>query len=175
MPTDNNESDPSASAGAGTEPLACVSCRARKLKCDRITPACSRCIKVSNDCVYPASRRKPTFKRRNVKELEARLGIALSPYKQRQPVALFDMVLTVFNQPKSKTISKMSIELQRTMPTMIVRTSRFSRTWTSATRRHMPRYPNHLESQRKPSLSPFSSLILSRQRKLQGPSSTMLS
>lgn len=74
MPTDNNESDPSASAGAGTEPLACVSCRARKLKCDRIKPACSRCIKVSNDCVYPESRRKPTFKRRNVKELEARLA-----------------------------------------------------------------------------------------------------
>ncbi|KAK7414376.1 hypothetical protein QQX98_006741 [Neonectria punicea] len=80
MSTDNFESDPSAStaqgsaSGSGTEPLACVSCRARKLKCDRIKPACSRCIKVSNDCVYPESRRKPTFKRRNVKELEARLA-----------------------------------------------------------------------------------------------------
>ncbi|KAH7160019.1 hypothetical protein B0J13DRAFT_581109 [Dactylonectria estremocensis] len=72
MPPDNTESDPS--VPAGTEPLACVSCRARKLKCDRIKPACSRCTKVSNDCVYPESRRKPTFKRRNVKELEARLA-----------------------------------------------------------------------------------------------------
>ncbi|KPM36310.1 hypothetical protein AK830_g10244 [Neonectria ditissima] len=80
MSPDNLESDPSASAGHGiasgssTEPLACVSCRARKLKCDRTKPACARCIKVSNDCVYPESRRKPTFKRRNVKELEARLA-----------------------------------------------------------------------------------------------------
>ncbi|KAG9253901.1 binuclear zinc transcription factor [Emericellopsis atlantica] len=58
----------------GFEPLACVSCRARKLKCDRTRPACTRCTKVQNDCVYPESRRKPTFKRRNVKELEARLA-----------------------------------------------------------------------------------------------------
>ena len=61
----------------GFEPLACVSCRARKLKCDRTRPACTRCTKVQNDCVYPESRRKPTFKRRNVKELEARLGLWL--------------------------------------------------------------------------------------------------
>lgn len=72
---------PDASAAAamqaqGTEPLACVSCRARKLKCDRTRPACTRCVKVKNDCVYPESRRKPTFKRRNVKELEARLGMS---------------------------------------------------------------------------------------------------
>jgi hypothetical protein len=64
-----------ASAAQGMEPLACVSCRARKLKCDRTKPACTRCVKVKNECVYPESRRKPTFKRRNVKELEARLGI----------------------------------------------------------------------------------------------------
>lgn len=57
-----------------TEPLACVSCRARKLKCDRTKPACTRCVKVDSQCVYPESRRKPTVKRRNVKELEARLG-----------------------------------------------------------------------------------------------------
>ncbi|KAH6604245.1 binuclear zinc transcription factor [Trichoderma cornu-damae] len=58
----------------GMEPLACVSCRARKLKCDRTKPACTRCVKVKNECVYPESRRKPNFKRRNVKELEARLA-----------------------------------------------------------------------------------------------------
>ena len=60
-----------------TEPLACVSCRARKLKCDRIKPVCSRCVRADNECVYPESRRKPTFKRRNVRELEARLGMPL--------------------------------------------------------------------------------------------------
>ncbi|KAK8088651.1 binuclear zinc transcription factor [Apiospora hydei] len=57
-----------------TEALACVTCRARKLKCNRVKPACSRCVRVKGDCVYPESRRKPAFKRRNVKELEARLA-----------------------------------------------------------------------------------------------------
>ncbi|UKZ95512.1 uncharacterized protein TrAFT101_010348 [Trichoderma asperellum] len=68
------QADASAASMQGTEPLACVSCRARKLKCDRTKPACTRCVKVNNECVYPESRRKPTFKRRNVKELEARLA-----------------------------------------------------------------------------------------------------
>ncbi|KAK7940862.1 binuclear zinc transcription factor [Apiospora aurea] len=57
-----------------TEALACVTCRARKLKCNRVKPACSRCARVKGECVYPESRRKPAFKRRNVKELEARLA-----------------------------------------------------------------------------------------------------
>jgi len=59
---------------AGGDSLACVACRARKLKCDRSKPACTRCLKLKADCIYPESRRKPTFKRRNVKELEARLA-----------------------------------------------------------------------------------------------------
>lgn len=69
-----SEEQSSGATEAGTEPLACVSCRARKLKCDRTRPACTRCVKVNSECVYPESRRKPTFKRRNVKELEARLA-----------------------------------------------------------------------------------------------------
>ncbi|KAM3558232.1 hypothetical protein ARSEF4850_004712 [Beauveria asiatica] len=64
----------SADAAAHLEPLSCVSCRAKKLKCDRSKPACARCVKVHGDCLYPESRRKPTFKRKNVKELEARLA-----------------------------------------------------------------------------------------------------
>lgn len=72
--SDIQDDDVAGNSGAGTEPLACVSCRSRKLKCDRISPACTRCMKVNGECVYPESRRKPTFKRRNVKELEARLG-----------------------------------------------------------------------------------------------------
>ncbi|KAH6708243.1 hypothetical protein EV126DRAFT_107431 [Verticillium dahliae] len=64
-------------SGAGTqnpESLACVTCRSRKLKCDRVKPACSRCRKVNGDCIYRESRRKPAFKRRNVRELEERLA-----------------------------------------------------------------------------------------------------
>ncbi len=79
MPAEDAYAEASASSTLASEALACVSCRARKLKCDRTKPACSRCTKVSGECVYPESRRKPAFKRRNVKELEARLGSSPSP------------------------------------------------------------------------------------------------
>ncbi|KAM3512799.1 hypothetical protein MY11210_003584 [Beauveria gryllotalpidicola] len=68
---------PSADAAADLEPLSCVSCRSKKLKCDRSKPACARCVKVNGHCLYPKSRRKPTFKRKNVKELEARLVLTV--------------------------------------------------------------------------------------------------
>ena len=108
-PEDAPPSDPStvATAGAGSahEPLACVNCRSRKLKCemrrpepgrrgilsvkspaadcalvpcfpgDRQKPICARCAKAGGECLYPESRRKPAFKRRNVRELEERLGM----------------------------------------------------------------------------------------------------
>ncbi|KAK6950155.1 hypothetical protein Daesc_008481 [Daldinia eschscholtzii] len=63
----------SVEAHAG-EILSCVSCRNRKLKCDRTKPRCNRCEKAKLECIFPESRRKPAFKRRNVKELEARLA-----------------------------------------------------------------------------------------------------
>ncbi|KAJ0341839.1 hypothetical protein COL922a_001933 [Colletotrichum nupharicola] len=74
MGTDGGEQAETGPVGQGSEPLACVTCRSRKLKCDRVKPACSRCVKVMGECVYPESRRKPAFKRRNVKELEERLA-----------------------------------------------------------------------------------------------------
>ncbi|KAI0481217.1 hypothetical protein GGR56DRAFT_310292 [Xylariaceae sp. FL0804] len=61
-------------SGASGESLSCVTCRNRKLKCDRVRPVCTRCARVRGECVYPESRRKPAVKRRNVKELEARLA-----------------------------------------------------------------------------------------------------
>lgn len=64
-----------AAAAPELEALSCISCRARKLKCCRTKPACARCVKVKAECVYPESRRKPAFKRKNVKELEERLGM----------------------------------------------------------------------------------------------------
>ncbi|KAG5980491.1 hypothetical protein E4U54_006781 [Claviceps lovelessii] len=57
-------------------------CRSRKLKCDRTKPACTRCRTVGGECVYPGTRRKPTFKRKNVKEIEARLAQVESYLKQ---------------------------------------------------------------------------------------------
>lgn len=75
MSTEDRAGAESAAGAAAYEPLSCVTCRSRKLKCDRIKPKCSRCVKVKGECLYPESRRKPAFKRRNVRELEARLGI----------------------------------------------------------------------------------------------------
>lgn len=74
----NNHDETGTGAGAGAgnlEPLACVACRSRKLRCDRTKPACARCVKLKASCVYPESRRKPALKRRNVRELEERLGM----------------------------------------------------------------------------------------------------
>ncbi|KAI1429274.1 hypothetical protein F5Y12DRAFT_782025 [Xylaria sp. FL1777] len=62
-----------ASGGPTGETLSCVTCRSRKLRCDKVKPVCTRCSKVNGDCVYPESRKKPAFKRKNVKELEERL------------------------------------------------------------------------------------------------------
>ncbi|KAK3682728.1 hypothetical protein B0T22DRAFT_292976 [Podospora appendiculata] len=78
-----------AEATTGCESLACVSCRARKLKCDRQIPVCVRCVKSGGECVYPESRRKPATKRRNVKELEDRLAQVEGLLKGviRQPVS----------------------------------------------------------------------------------------
>ncbi|KAI5928400.1 fungal-specific transcription factor domain-containing protein [Camillea tinctor] len=64
---------PGTTSGHTGEPLSCVECRTRKLKCDKVKPTCTRCTKASVECVYPESRKKPTFRRRNVRELEARL------------------------------------------------------------------------------------------------------
>ncbi|UPK90580.1 hypothetical protein LCI18_001515 [Fusarium solani-melongenae] len=75
MTLHNTEPDPSATpVTLGKEPLSCLSCRARKLKCNRTKPACSRCSRLFEDCAYPESRKRPIRKRRTVKELEARLG-----------------------------------------------------------------------------------------------------
>ncbi|KAI0408646.1 hypothetical protein F4802DRAFT_548346 [Xylaria palmicola] len=60
--------------GPTAESLSCVTCRSRKLRCDKVKPVCTRCAKANGDCVYPESRRKPAFRRRNVKELEERLA-----------------------------------------------------------------------------------------------------
>ncbi|KAI1501225.1 fungal-specific transcription factor domain-containing protein [Biscogniauxia marginata] len=62
-----------ASSGHTGELLSCVPCRNRKLKCDKAKPVCARCCKANIECVFPESRKKPAFRRKNVRELEARL------------------------------------------------------------------------------------------------------
>lgn len=59
----------------GTEKtISCVSCRRRKLKCDRVKPKCGTCGRLRHECEYPERRRNTGNKRRNMKELEARLA-----------------------------------------------------------------------------------------------------
>ncbi|TGO07359.1 hypothetical protein BTUL_0288g00080 [Botrytis tulipae] len=54
--------------------ISCVSCRRRKLKCDRVKPKCGTCGRLRHECEYPERRRNIGAKRRNMKELEARLA-----------------------------------------------------------------------------------------------------
>jgi hypothetical protein len=57
--------------------ISCVSCRKRKLRCDRVKPQCGTCIRLRHDCEFPERRRNTGSKRRNMKELEARLGTSM--------------------------------------------------------------------------------------------------
>ncbi|KAK0665697.1 putative binuclear zinc transcription factor [Cercophora samala] len=53
--------------------LSCTSCRDRKQKCDRNLPVCRRCTGLRHDCVYPNSRKSGQGKRKQVRDLEAKL------------------------------------------------------------------------------------------------------
>ncbi|KAI1110242.1 hypothetical protein F5Y14DRAFT_429514 [Nemania sp. NC0429] len=76
---------PAAASGGSTgESLSCVTCRSRKLRCDKVKPVCTRCAKVSIACVYPDARKKPAFKRKNVRELEERLAQVEQLLRQAQ-------------------------------------------------------------------------------------------
>lgn len=55
--------------------ISCVSCRRRKLKCDRVKPSCATCLRAKQSCEYPERKRTVGSKRRNMRELEARLGV----------------------------------------------------------------------------------------------------
>jgi Fungal Zn(2)-Cys(6) binuclear cluster domain len=64
---------PSMTANA-KPPISCVSCRKRKLKCDRVKPKCGTCTRLRHECEFPDRKRNVNTKRRNIKELEARLA-----------------------------------------------------------------------------------------------------
>jgi hypothetical protein len=63
--------------------ISCVSCRKRKLKCDRVKPKCGTCTRLTHECEYPERRKNPSSKRRNLKELEARLGMISLPLRRQ--------------------------------------------------------------------------------------------
>ena len=73
------ESDAGPSESSAPNQLSCIQCRNRKLKCDRQWPACDRCLKQNEPCVYPGSRQRAIGRRKTVRELEERIG-GLRPY-----------------------------------------------------------------------------------------------
>ena len=78
------------STGDGKAPektISCVSCRKRKLKCNRIKPKCGTCTRLRHECEYPERRRTLGSKRRNMKELEARLGMDIPYCPDRQSIS----------------------------------------------------------------------------------------
>ncbi|KAL2201934.1 hypothetical protein CC79DRAFT_1315584 [Sarocladium strictum] len=54
--------------------LSCSRCRSRKLRCDRVRPACGRCVGQSVPCSYPTTRHHAVGQRKSVRELEERIG-----------------------------------------------------------------------------------------------------
>ncbi|KAF2867971.1 hypothetical protein BDV95DRAFT_501964 [Massariosphaeria phaeospora] len=52
--------DPPAQAGVSSKQRvsrACLSCRARKIKCNGLLPRCSNCYENASPCVYASSRK----------------------------------------------------------------------------------------------------------------------
>lgn len=103
------------SAGGSTnekhpEVLSCVTCRARKLKCDREKPTCARCAKLKSECVYPESRRKPASKRRNVRELEARLAQVEGLLKDVGKTKATPAVVTATSKPTASVPAVIDVD-----------------------------------------------------------------
>ncbi|KAF6514912.1 hypothetical protein HZS61_006046 [Fusarium oxysporum f. sp. conglutinans] len=48
-----------------TTTLSCFQCRARKAKCDRLKPNCSRCVRLGDECVFPNSRQRRLVRKTN--------------------------------------------------------------------------------------------------------------
>lgn len=82
----NADSAPSSNLATSSKykTISCTLCRKRKLKCDRVKPSCGTCTRLRHDCIFPTARMKTTSKRRNVKDLEARLGMLFGILDSRQ-------------------------------------------------------------------------------------------
>ncbi|KAF1831379.1 hypothetical protein BDW02DRAFT_505413 [Decorospora gaudefroyi] len=59
----NGSTGPSAGGGPTPNPRSCVTCRRRKVKCDKKNP-CSNCVRARIDCVFPGPGRAPRKSRK---------------------------------------------------------------------------------------------------------------
>ena len=77
--------------GRPAKVLSCVSCRQRKIKCDKVQPVCTQCLRVSLECVYPS--RKPTRRvpRPRQSELLERISRLESIVGQADPEKLHEL------------------------------------------------------------------------------------
>ncbi|KAK7593154.1 hypothetical protein V3481_004247 [Fusarium oxysporum f. sp. vasinfectum] len=53
--------------------LSCFACKAKKQRCDRVFPSCSRCLRTDTECDFPRSRRSPVARPMKVQELQSKL------------------------------------------------------------------------------------------------------
>ncbi|KAH9204930.1 hypothetical protein DL95DRAFT_348870 [Leptodontidium sp. 2 PMI_412] len=62
----------------------CMSCRRRKVRCDRVEPRCGRCLDTKRECLYPERKKTASdWKRPDVNALEARLRVVESQLAQQ--------------------------------------------------------------------------------------------
>src|ERR1700730_15697887 len=59
-------------ASSGPKPLSCVTCRQRKVKCNKVSP-CSLCQKAGVQCVFPNRGRVPRAKQAGSKTRDIEL------------------------------------------------------------------------------------------------------
>jgi len=62
-PTSRVDGSGFAGAGPPPNPRSCITCRRRKVKCDKKTP-CSHCVRARIECVFPGPRRAPRKSRK---------------------------------------------------------------------------------------------------------------
>ncbi|KAH7007469.1 fungal-specific transcription factor domain-containing protein [Ilyonectria destructans] len=72
--SDSNGCIQSARESGQAPAISCFQCRGRKVKCDRLKPNCSRCLRLGDVCVFPTSRQRRIIRKNPVGTLETRLA-----------------------------------------------------------------------------------------------------
>jgi hypothetical protein len=88
--------------------LSCASCRQRKIKCDKVQPLCTPCVRVGIECVYPS--RKPTRRapRTRQSELLERISRLESIVGKADPAMLEE--LDRLSQPKGSGAQPINVQ-----------------------------------------------------------------
>jgi len=70
---------------AGLNARSCVTCRRRKVKCDKCVP-CSNCTKAHTECIFPAPGRAPRRPREGAKPVSEREALLLKRLRRLEGV-----------------------------------------------------------------------------------------